>query len=113
MESLLQSLVGVALFLGALAGLDYISVEGIKKFMQTLQQTFSKISWLHRPLQVLTPRGNKTFFLAIIMAFLFVAGFDLNVFGDFSEFEDVNPVLLDLMQTALVTYGGHLVNKRE
>ncbi len=113
MESLLQSLVGLGLFLGALAGLDFISVEGIKKFMQMLQGTFRKISWLQRPLTLLTPKGNKTFFLALIMAFIYVAGFDINVFGDFSEFEGVNPVVLDLMQSALVAYGGHLVNKRE
>lgn len=113
MESLLQSLVGLAVFLGALAGLEYISVESIKRFMQTLQDAFRKISWLQRPLELLTPQGNKTFFLALIVAFVYVAGFDINVFGDFSEFDGVNSTVLNLMQSALVAYGGHLVNKRE
>lgn len=113
METLLQSLVGLGLFLVGLAGLEYVSVEGIKKFMQTLQASFESVSWLTRPLALLTPQGNKTFFLALIVAFVYVAGFDINVFGDFSEFEGVNPTILNLMQSALVAYGGHLVNKRE
>lgn len=109
---LLEVLIGLAVFLVTLAGLDFISVEGIKKFMQMLQKTFDNVSWLKRPLELLTPSGDKTFFLALIMAFVYVAGFDLDVFGDFSAFDSVNPVLLDLMQTALITYGGHLVNKQ-
>ncbi len=113
MESLLQSLVGLGIFLTALAGLEYMSVEGIKRFMQTLQKSFANVSWLTRPLALLTPQGNKTFFLALIVAFVYVAGFDIDVFGDFSEFEGVNPTVLNLMQSALVAYGGHLINKRE
>lgn len=113
MTALLFQLVSLALFLSALIGLNFVSTESIKKLMQMLQKTFASIPWLKRPMELLTPKGNKTFFLAIIMAFLFVAGYDLNVFGDFSDFDNVNPVLLDLMHMALVSYGSNLVNDRQ
>lgn len=94
-------------------GLNLVSVEGIKRFMEMLQKTFGSISWLQRPLELMTPSGSKTFFLSIIVAFLFVSGFDLDFLGDFSAFDDVNSTVLSLMKTTLVSYGSNLVYNKQ
>lgn len=111
--SLLAPLVSVALFLVAAIGLNLVTVDGIKNSMRMLQKTLESVTWLKRPLEILTPGGDKTFFLSIIMAFLFVAGFDLDFLGDFSIFDNVNATVLTLMKTTLVSFGSNLVHNKQ
>lgn len=97
MEILLERLIAIAFILGGVAGVNFTSVESIKNLVAWLEARIApSVS------KYISLGGFRTFVVSVLVAFFLIAGLDINVFGDFSDFAGVDPMVMDLVQTAIV-----------
>lgn len=106
MESLapiIDQLLAVFFFLATAVGLNYGSVEGIKQLIRWIESGVEEIPWLAKILGYLSLSGRKTFIFSLVMAFGIIAGFDINLFANYSQFEGIDPLYAQLAQSALTS----------
>jgi len=107
---IVSQLVALAIFLGAAIGLNFASVDGVKYLVSLLSDAVSSVSWLQKPLGYISLKGKKTFIFSIVVAAIYIMGFDVDFLGDFSAFDGIDPMYAKLAQAAIVTLGSNFVN---
>lgn len=116
MESLapiIDQLLAVFFFLATAVGLNYGSVEGIKQLIRWIESGVEEIPWLAKILGYLSLSGRKTFIFSLVMAFGIIAGFDINLFANYSQFEGIDPLYAQLAQSALTSLLANWVADRK
>lgn len=110
---IIDQLLAVFFFLATAVGLNYGSVEGIKQLIRWIESGVEEIPWLARVLGYLSLSGRKTFIFSLVMAFGIIAGFDINLFANYSQFEGIDPLYAQLAQSALTSLLANWVADRK
>lgn len=110
---IIEQLLALFFFLATAVGLNYGSVEGIKQIMRWIESGVEEIPWLAKILGYLSLSGRKTFIFSLVMAFGIVAGFDINLFADYSQFQGVDPLYGQLAQSVLMSLLANWVADRK
>lgn len=95
---ILEYLLAAFFFLAGVAGLNVVSVEGVKGLIQWMERLVDSNSFLGKLFAKLSPSGRKTFFLSMITAFFLIAGLDMSVLDDLSQFGDVDITYIRLVE---------------
>ncbi len=109
----IDQLLSLFFFLATAVGLNYGSVEGIKQIMRWIESGVAEIPWLTKILGYLSLSGRKTFIFSLVMAFGIIAGFDINLFADYTAFEGVDPLYAQLAQSVLMSLLANWVADRK
>lgn len=99
---IIEFLLSAFFFIAGAAGLNLVSVEGVKTLLQWMADIVEGIPFLNTIFSKLTLSGRKTFFFSMVLAFFLIAGLDTSVLSDLSQFADVDPTAVNLVEGILV-----------